>query len=978
MTMKTTKKSLWLTAAILPMALLLPTQSAYAQSSDVKVDDEVVVTGSRIRRSNINTAIPVQGLDIAEIETSGTVEVGELLTQIPGVEYSLSPEGTGLSTQNPGLSTISLRGLGGDRTLVLINGRRAVSNSGNGERVSTDTIPSGFLKKLEVTTGGASAIYGADAIAGVVNILLRDNFEGIRAGYRYGTADASGEVENTIDLTVGKNFADDRGNIMLGVTYDDETAVFADSTRPDSVNPLGFNDDPTCVVAGSTQCGTNFSSFLPGGRFESDDAWNVGGVWFNDRSLAPQDGRTASVGFETGLDGFNFRPGRTLSPAVETLALAGKVRFDMNDAVTAFAEAYYTQVDSTTVNAPRTASSGTDIGPAGNSIDIGSMSSSHPFIPAEVEETRSGSVSWARRFVEVGFDIKENERDTLRTAAGLKGSLDNGWDWTTYATYGKFDQQQTQLNALNYQNIRNALRIEADGNGGFQCTDAGARAAGCIPLNIFGEGSITTEMADYIRYTGNLQQDRTQTTVAGNMNGDLYELPAGAVKAAFGFEYRKESQSTVGDPDVGNAATPGGATEATSISVIPSIDASFDVIEGFGELDIPIITDKPGIYALNAQLAGRVGNYSTIGTIFSYNIGGSYAPSQDIRFRAQYSRSQRAPNITEFFSDKRGDFDSLDDPCDGLNADGTGLDATNPNVTAFTANCLAEVGVQAFFADPNNVGLAFDAGGSSVFGPNAGNNQLEEETANTFTIGAVFTPQALPDFSFIVDYYRIDIDGAIGTISTQDTVDLCYAAASFPNNRFCGVITRDASTGEVLEVVNREENLNKVLAEGIDVTMKYAVQPESIPGDFDLSLIYTHSLSNELEFSGLAGPELSDFNGEIGTPKDRFRAKFGWDLNDFRLAYTWHYQSGGVDDITLTPADSGYFKTGSQSYHDIYASYKFDNKYNAQIYTGVKNLANEFGTVVPSGLDHGNTRNIISNVNNTIGREFYAGVRVNW
>ncbi len=970
MTSKLTRKSTLLLTAVLPLALLIPAPIALAQTQPAAQEDEIVVTGSRIRRANINTAIPMQSIGIADIESSGTVDVGELLTQLPGVEFSLSPEGTGLSTQNAGLSTINLRGLGGDRTLVLINGRRAISNSGNGERVSLDTIPSGFVKKVEITTGGASAIYGADAIAGVANILLRDNFDGIKAGYRYGKADASGEQENTIDLTVGKNFAGERGNIMLGVTYDDETAVFADATRPDSIAAVQFNSDPTCVIAGTRQCGVNLSSNIPGGRFEGDDAWNVGGVWFNDRSLAPQDGRTPSVGFETGLDGFNFRPGRTLSPAVETLALAAKAHYDLNENMSAFAEAYFSQVDSTTVNAPRTANNGTDIGPAGNSIDIGTMSSSHPFIPPEVEETRSGSVSWRRRFTELGNDIKENERDTLRTAIGLKGSLQNGWDWTGYATFGKYEQEQTQLNALNYQSVRNALRVESDGNGGFQCTDADARAAGCVPLNLFGEGSITPEMADYIRYTGQLMQERKQTTIAGNMNGDLYELPAGAIKGAFGFDYRKESQTTTGDPDVGNSA---GAPEQTSISVIPDIDASFDVIEGFGELDIPLIMDKPGVYALTAQLAGRVGNYSTIGTIFSYNVGGSYAPTQDVRFRTQYSRSQRAPNITEFFSDKRGDFDSLSDPCDGLNADGTGL--TGTNAAAFSANCLAEGGIQAFFADPANAGLAFDAGGSSVFGPNAGNNQLQEETANTFTIGAIFTPQALPDFSFIIDYYRIDIDGAIGTISTQDTVDLCYSAANFPNNRFCDVITRDASNGEVAEVVNREENLNSLLAEGIDVTVNYDMDAGSA-GDFDFKLIYTRSLSNERVFEGLNGAELSDFNGEIGTPKDRFRARAGWNFNDFRFAYTWHYQSGGVDDLTILASDPDHFDTGSQSYHDIYASYKFENAYGAQVYGGVKNLANEFGPIIPTNLDHGNSRNIISNVNNPIGREFYAGVRV--
>ncbi len=939
-------------------------------SAQNATNDEIVVTGSRIRRSNIYTAIPVQGLDIADIESSGTADLAELITQIPGVEFSLSPESTNLSTQNRGLSTINLRGLGGDRTLVLINSRRAVSNSGNGERVSLDTIPSGFVQRVEVTTGGASAIYGADAIAGVANVILRDGFEGVRAGYRFSSADASGERENTVDLTIGKNFAGDRGNVLLGVTYDNETAVFADATRPDSITPFRFNPDPDCVPERFTECDRDLSSFLPGGRFEGDDAWNIGGVWFNDQSLVPDDGRI-SAGFETDRDGFNLRTGRTLSPDVETLALAGNLDYDLTNNISAFAEVYYTDVGTSSLaGIGRTASSGTDIGPAGNSIDIGTISSSNPFIPAEVEETRIGSVSWARRFTEVGPRLTENDRTTLRTAAGFEGSLANDWAWTAYGTYGRFEQEQVQFNELNFQNIRNALRVESDGAGGFQCDDADARADGCVPLNIFGEGSISTAAADYIRVTGNLRQEREQIIGAANINGDVFELPAGALKAAFGVEYRKESQTTVGDPD--------NVLELTSLSVIPDIDASFDVIEGFGELDVPLIKDQPGVHSLDLQLAGRVGNYSTIGTIVSYNIGGSYSPNPDMRFRAQYSRSQRAPTITEFFSLARGDFDNLADPCDGLNPDGTGL--TGPNATIFAANCLTEVGIQAFFANPDNAGSPFDANDGSVFGPNAGNNQLNEETADTFTIGLILAPEAFSNFSIIIDYYHINIEGAIGTVSTQDTADLCYAATVFPNNRFCDVITRDASTGEVVEVINREENLNSRLAEGIDFTLNYDFDPKIIPGDFDFKIVYALSLSNERVFEGLNGPEFADFNGEIGDPIDRFRARLGWNWNDFRFSYVWNYQSGGVDDNEISVSDNAFFETGSQSFHDIYAQYGFDNKFNTQIFGGVRNLLNDFGPVVPTNLPNGsgNTRNIVSNVNSPIGREFYIGVRANW
>ena len=934
----------------LPTSALAEEIAAEQNGADSNADNSITITGSRIKRNDIYSSTPVQSLTSEDIEAGGTVDLAELLTQIPGVGYSLSPESTGLSVQNAGLSTISLRGLGGDRTLTLINGRRVVSNSGNGERVSLNSIPAGFVKNIEVTTGGASAIYGADAISGVVNIILRDSFDGIKANYRYGTADASGETENTLDFTFGKNFDSNRGNFMFGFSYDDETEVLADDTRPESIQAIAF-------AGAGLPFDVNLSSHILGGRFEGDDAWNQDGVWFNDQSLAPLDGRDASDGYETPLDGFNFRPGRSLSPAVEVLASAMTTHYDITDEVTLFGEVYFTQVETISTNAPRSATSGTDIGPAGDSVDIGSMSSSHPFIPAEVEETRSGSVSWVRRFAELGMDIKNNQRDTLRTAVGFSGLLDNGMEWTSSVAYGKFEQNQTQINALNYQNIQFALNIEDDGSGGFQCEDADARINGCVPLNIFGTGTVTEQMADYIRYTGRLNQEREQLVVSGSMNGDWFETNAGTAAVAFSFEYREEDQKTVGDPD--------NVVEDTSISVVPNLEAGFEVTEVFAEVDIPLSE------TFSAQLALRAGDYSTVGNVFSYNFGGSWTPNEDFRLRSQFSRSQRAPNITEFFSAPRGDFDALDDPCTGLNSDGTGVDAS------IAANCLNNPGLQAYFANPDNAGVAFDGDGS-VFGPNSGNNQLKEETADTFTFGAVITPQSVPEFSLLVDYYHIEIDDAIGTISTQDTVDLCYNAIDFPANRFCDVVTRDASTGEVAEVINRDENLNFREVEGIDLTVNYKLSSDSVPGDFNFRLIYNHSLTNEMKFDGLEGVELSDFNGEIGDPEDRARTSVSWNLNDLFINYTWRFNSGGVDDNDLTTLDEDYFETGSQSYHDIYVSYRLDGPGSVQMYGGVRNMLDDLGPILPSGLNNGSSRNIVSSLNSTIGREFYLGLRTNW
>ncbi len=1010
MNMSSTQSYLRIAYRLLVGLAALAAGAVYAQEEADAVDaggaqtggsaflEEVVVTGSRIRRSNAESAIPLQVLSADDLLETGATDLAEAVLQLPGVSPGVSPTNSNNLIQTSGLSTVSLRRLGDDRTLVLINGKRAVSNSGNSDRVSLSTLPVGFVERTEITTGGASAIYGSDAIAGVANFILEDDFEGVRIDLRHSSPEASGGSEERLNLLAGQGFRDDRGYLLFGASFRNEDMVRADDTRPDSVRPVEFDDPatgandtfaneinaPGCDPANEDRhCFLpSFSTSTPGGVFEGGDAWYDNGRWFNDQSLQPAD-RTGSQDFFADYDGFNFRPGRTLlaSREIANIALTGS--YDFRNGVGGSLTASYSSVDTVTAGGYETLNDDDAFGIL-DAYEIGNIAAGHPFIPFAVEETRSGSVSYDRRLVELGEQSRINERETMRFIADLGGSFDNSWDWELYGTFGKFNQAQQNPNEVNFLNAQYALDIESDGSGGFRCVDPQARAAGCAPLNIFGVDTISPQAADYIRYNGFAEQERRQTSFGGAVNGDLFDLPTGPVRFAAGAEYRSERQDTRGDPDGdivgGHDGDP--ATDdvfLTSLATFPSVSAGYDVYEVFFESDIPVIPD-----ILDLQSAVRAGTYDTVGSILSYNIGSVWSPAEDIQFRVQYSHSQRAPNLTEFFSPSRPDADSLRDPCDEMLADGSGLsqpDGTggeNADLAVVRANCLATPGIQAYFADPDNAGEPFEFDGS-VQGPNAGNPNLHEETADTLVAGFVYRPSWLEGFTFIADYYEIEIEDAITSVSTQDTVDLCYSASDFPNNRFCDVITRNPFSGEVVEVINYQENLNEERVSGLDVTLLHEADFDAIPGDFKLDVRYSRYFDWETSFAGIGDVVLTTSPlGEIETGEDEWRARLRYSLGDFRATYTVTHLAGGVDDLLNDPdpSDDRYFSVGGQSFHRLYLSYYFGDNPRFSVYGGVNNLFDDAGPLLPTGLDNGGSRNIDSNLNDVLGREWYAGLRI--
>lgn len=984
------------------IALMVGTQSAYAQTTGPVQDavegaDEIIVTGSRIRRDAVESTVPLVVIDFDQFDEIGTTDLAEALTELPGVEEGISQRNSNNFIQTSGLSTISLRRLGDDRTLALINGKRAVSNSGNADRVSVSTIPAGLVERTEITTGGLSAIYGSDAIAGVVNFMIEDDFTGFETDARYSTPEASGGEEFRLNATYGTEAMDGRAYFLIGGTYRDEKMIMADATRPNSILPISFDDpsfsnndsfadqpnQPGCrpePANNDFHCFLgNRSSFTPGGVFEGGDAWNVGGVWFNDRSLQPSD-RTGSSDFFSDVDGYNFRPDRTLSGSREILNLGATARYDFTPDLTGSLTALYSSVESNTIGGFQNVSGTTRYGLL-DADSVGNISSSHPLIPVEVEETRSGSVSFSRRFVEVGQNQRINERDTIRLMSDLKGSLSDNFDFELYGTYGYFKQEQQNPNEINLARLSAALDVETV-SGNIQCSDADRRAEGCVPINIFGENSITADAADYIRYNGFGEQSRTQYSAGGYVTGDLAQFGPHTLQAVFGAEFRREEQSTTGDPDGDSIGGLDGDPTTndvfqTTLATFPSVLSSYDVVEAFGELKLPLSDN------FTAEAAARIANYTTVGTVYSWNLASTWRPTPNLNFRANLAKAQRAPSLTEFFSPARTDSDGLNDPCSGLLADGTGITgisgdgSANADLAIVTANCLSEPGIQAYFADPEQ-DPDFDPPGS-VNGPNSGNPNVREETASTLTLGVGYRPEWFDGLTLVVDYFRINIDDAITSISTQNTVSLCYSASDFPNNRFCDVITRNPETGFITEVINFQENLNEENVEGIDVTLNYEFALPKIPGEFDLRLNYSHYLEDEVVFEGIGGEEITTTSlGEIGSADDEFRATMSYDLDKFRLRYTLLFEEGGVDDPINDPDPSfeRYFKTGDEFFHRIYARYDFGADDRYRIYGGVNNIFDNFGPILPSGLDNGSSYNIVSDLGDIVGREFYAGVRV--
>jgi len=968
--------------------------------------EKITVTGSRIRRDSFSVASPLATLGADAIKDTGLGSLSEILVaELPQIAEGVSNTNSQSYVSLTGLSTIDLRDLGTNRTLTLIDGRRMVSNSYSGNYVSLSTIPAGMVKKVEIMTGGASAAYGSDAIAGVVNIITQKDKEGFSFKSRYGESAAGGGEEIGLDLDYGTEFAEGRGYLFFSTSYDEQKGLdYWDRKRAQQEDVFRYNSTLMCnqmLTENDYQCmrditqadWRNRSDGLPGGVF-GEYSRNDTQFWYDGQTLRNDwKGNEEKYGIHANQYSWLKVPDKALSAAL-------KVDFDLTDDTLAYFQVQYSENKSVNVKSPEDeyeSAYALFLDPetgAPDRVRPGFIPMDNPFVPDEIRNAGfyKDRIYWDRRFAEVGNVTTDNKRTTLRTWAGLQGTVFDGeWDWDVSFAYGRTTQYQKRLNELNTFHVNAALQAEQLDDGTIQCKDAEARAEGCVPLNLFGEGSITAEMANYIRSNPVIDTEIEQINLVGYIAGDLFELPAGKVSAAFGAEYRKDKQ----DLDVSDEQQYGGIT----FNVVPKFYGEVDVKEVFGELSVPLLKNETFAKELTLGLSSRFADYSWSGTslIGSHNLNLVWQVAEGYMLRGSYARAQRAPTITELMSPPRGDYDSFTDLCDGLTAT-----STNPG----HANCRLEPIFSSLIAeDPN---FQFDDRNNS-YSPNTGNTELREETADTYTFGISISPKFLDGFQMAIDYYDITVADAIAQIDNADIIRQCYdSSLSFgASNNFCADITRDTE-GNIIEILQRSYNVDELTTRGYDIAMAYRYDLGDL-GDLRFKADLTHVIEYSKSFEANDGKQTNSYLGDMsnGIFRDKASASITWHYDDawrIRWSTKWkgstissldtektYYEpldengeggyfpmndaacAAGEDTCIENPEAPKFFNIPAYIRHDLSASYTMDLTSGAtvRLFGGVNNIFDEVGPFMI-----GYNGNYASAFGRGMGRFFFAGAEV--
>ena len=924
------------TTSILLGTVFGTTSVALAQDSE-QVIEEVVVTGSRIARKELISVSPINTLDEQQIEIAGSNSIATILNELPaaGVPGSVDTA-TNFRTTTTGLNTVDLRNLGSERTLVLVNGRRHIGGSAGSQSVDLSMIPVPLLERVEVVTGGAAAAYGSEAISGVVNFIMKDDFEGLEINSRYGSSDGvdnGGADETDFSLLLGSNFADEKGNATVYLGYSDR-GILRSSDRDVSANDAvnsGFGPKGIVLLPGG------------GGQITQDDDTGL----FDKTFVAAE-------------DGFNRNQRRLIRVPSERIQMNANINYEFNDRANVFAEMAYNELESDSSLEPTI---------AGQFISVGSLASNtnlpvdNPFIPAELRTAIMNAdptveeVTFRRRMVELGNRTSDVQRRIFRALFGINGDINDNLRYEVYYQYGDFGQDQTNGGVFHTKNFYDALRAEPDGDGGFQCRDEFARGLGCVPINVFGAGSITQEMLDWIGVDSQVTSRMNQDVFSASISGSLFDMPAGELEFAVGYEWREESSQFNSDALAQSGLTSGNTT--------PNTAGEYDVNEYFVEAIIPLLSDAPAAEYLGLELAYRISDYSTIGAADAYKVSVDWRPLEDLRVRGGFSTAIRAPFIGELFDPGSETFRSFVDPCalGGMGgASASAGEEYQAQSAEVQANCATIPGTATLDPFAENI--------RSAGGLAAGNPDLEEETAETTTVGFVYTPSAIEGLSVTVDYYEISVEDAIDDFTAQTTVDQCVRQPSFPNNPFCNLIERDPTTGLVQRIDALAINVAEFEASGIDFTVSYATSVG--PGSLGLNLIGNHSMSND--FTPFAGGEVVDSQGEVGVPDWKANFTVTYALDAWNFAWSTRYIQGvNVENDSV----DAFGTIGTYLYHDAQARFAFGDERQFTAFVGIDNVFDKeppfLGQGVPGDVTGTNTA---SDVYDAIRRYWYLGFEV--
>ena len=1041
--------------------------------SNETTGQDVTVTGTRIRVPNATSPIPITTVPIETLTQTARTSIGDVLNDLPQLQSTFSQSNSTRFLGTGGLNLLDLRGLGTVRTLVLVNGRRHVGSDilNNANGVDVNTIPTDLIEAVDIVTGANSAVYGSDALAGVVNFRLKRDFDGLQLRGQGSVSDEGDAGSYFASVTAGKNFAEGRGNLAVNLEYTHTEDLFASDRREyrqtdgflttDTDSPgagtngnLNFDGIPDATffrdirsatildgglvsfaraqptAAGTAPCGRDTTGraypctylFQPGGGIVNQIGTRVGLV--GGTATAPT-ASPSGLSF-IGGNGNTRREGVLvqLLPQLDRYAANLVGHFDVSDAFVPFVEAKYVRTRSLSLGGS---------GPAfytGSTID-GTYERprlDNPFLsadsraflttqanaavaagvnpntgavltPAQAATLTTQIADGSYRFIlrknltDLGSRTEDATRETYRIVGGIRGDFAENFNYELSANYGEFKERTKVLGNVDVQRLGLALDAVRNAAGQIVCgsqtnparANAGALIglpgedqngnaanlaadiAACQPINPFGLGSISDAARNYVLRNTTSNGKITQLDILGIVAGDtsnFFNLPGGAPGFSIGGEYRRETNRFQADPFVEAGYTFYNALE-------PFTPPAFEVKEAFGELRLPLLKDIPLIEELTVSGAGRVSDYKgSAGTAYAYNINAEWSPIRDIRFRANYGRGVRAPNLTELFSSAGQNFaPGFGDPCSAVNiASGTQFRA---------ANCAAQ-GIPASYDFRYAQSLEIVSGG---------NPDLDVEKSDSYTYGAVLQPRFVPGLTLSVDYYNIKVKNVITAPSAQSIANACYDAPSITDNPFCALFQRAGAAGgpageqqyRILEGSLQQTLLNyaSLRVRGIDVNANYVRTFGTVK--FSGQVIYSHFLENS-SFTNPATPNFGDnFVGELGTPKDQVQVNLGATIGSFYLDTQFRYISkqalGAIENL------QNYQGRAPQNLDAFFPEYYPDVLYiggriginiddKSRFYIGVDNLTDRLPPLGSTGIGAG------SAIFDNIGRRFYSGVSV--
>jgi iron complex outermembrane receptor protein len=911
--------------------------------------ERIEVTGSRIKRSDLESASPVSVITAEDFKVQGIANVADALQNLTAQSGGLT---AAVNNGGNGNSTVNLRGLGSARTLVLVNGRRMVSSgTGASSTVDLNTIPMAAVKRIEILKDGASAVYGSDAIAGVVNVIMRDDFEGFELDAQYGQTFESDGDESSVSATFG--LANDKGNVVVNVGFYDRGEV-RQADRAYSECPISEATDengPYKFCAGSS-----FS--LGMNAFLADDSrvqFEPGG-----NNSSTNDGYHPWINSGDNNDRYNYSALSYLFTPATRYNVSVLGNYELAEDLNFFAESYYTNRTSVQQMAPQPIYYA--YGANGRNWTIAQDSDVYPYAGLyDFDMQGSGAIMYPlRRMQEVGPRIFEQEVNTIQITTGLNGVVFDDYSWEVFYTYGRNSAVDRSKNYINMENAIKSVNENCEGvsvTGSYDAYSVTGNDPAAPCINYFGLGSVSEADADYLRYTDQGTSGTEMKHFGANISGDLFELPAGAVGFALGYERREESAFNQPDAFSSSGIGSGNAVQPTS--------GKYKVQEAYFEAIVPVLADMPLVQSLDVELAARFFDYDTFGSDSTYKVGVSWRMIDQLMLRSVFSTAFRAPNVGELFGGQSDSYTNYNDPCNGVGG-------ANGNAE-FAAACQNDVNAGLIPGDGS-----WEQGNGQLRAVVGGNPDLGPETAETFTVGLVAEP--LDGLSFTVDYYDIQLDNVISSLGVGTRLSNCYSAGGAGgvggSDSFCTSVARNA-VGDFDGISAFNENLSTWTVNGIDLNAEYSFDALGL----DWSVDWEASYINEWSTVAFAGEDpieavgaASSGSGSIPEWKHNFGFQVGGD--SWNVAYNLLYVDELITESVFygnaTIEDVADYKAEAFMNHNVSMSYIVNE--NIQFRAGIDNLLDEIPPYY-SDYDDSNTDTTLYKY---IGRNFFVGTTISF